>query len=835
MPLVICVESRFSCAFTVGMRARVERESMSVEIPKKLEDLPTSSPRWVGKTVQRVEDRSLLAGRTEFIDNASLPGMLHCAILRSPHAHARVTRVDVSRARELPGVMAAISGEDALRWSFPSATVPEGWGTHCLATDKVRYVGEPVAAVAAASRYLAEDALELIEVDYEPLPAAVDAVQAIEAGSPLLFEEHGSNVMLQRVFTWGDVDQAFRNADHVFTERFRWHRVGANPMETFGVISQWDPVEHSLTCRGTFQSPSLLAMGRAAVLGLPFNKVRLISHPRGGSFGGKMGFRGTDITALLSRKADGRPVKWIEDRMEYLTAGSSQAWDRHYEASLAVMQDGTVTGMRVKLLDDLGATGEGFGSLGAAKPLSSFTGCYTIPVAEYDLTLVATNKVPAAAYRGMGPPPHNFVLEQMIDIAARSLDIDPAEIRRRNFIPPDRFPYTIPSGNEYDSGEYEATLDKVLEMADYPTLRREQSEAREQGRHLGIGVANTIEPGVFDWNAYATVGMQGTGVPEGATVSIDMLGKVVVRVGFTPEGQGQFTLAAQVAADYFGVELDDVLVVSQDTQSAPPHFGPGGSRLGVALTGAILGASERVKEKLVQVAARLLQAAPEDVELMDGVLRVKGMPGAELPLAQVAATMLTRSDLLPPDMEPSPEATYVWTASDRAPIDEQGRAKSYLTAANACHVVVVELDPETGQVKILKYCIADDCGTRLNPTTVEGMIDGAVVQGVGAALLEEYVYDEEGQPLTSSFMDYLLPTIHEAPTTEKAALVTPSPFTPLGAKGCGEGAIHTTPAAIMCAINDALAPLGARATEVPAAPNRLWKLIRDARREGSTG
>jgi CO/xanthine dehydrogenase Mo-binding subunit len=571
-----------------------------------------------------------------------------------------------------------------------------------------------------------------------------------------------------------------------------------------------------------------MALGRAASLGLPTHKVRLIAHPHGGSFGGKGGARGTDITALLSRKARGRPVKWIEDRMEYLVAGGGQAWDRHYEASLAVMRDGSVTGLKVKLLDDLGATGEGFASLGAAKPLSSFTGCYTIPTAAYDLTLVVTNKLPASPYRGMGPPPHNLVLEQLMDIAARALDLDPAEIRRRNFIPPDRFPYTIPSGNEYDSGNYAAALDRVLEMADYRRLREEQRQARAEGRLLGVGVASTIEPGVFDWNAYAIVGMAGTGVPEGATVGIDLMGKIVVRVGFNLEGQGQFTVAAQVAADYFGVELDDVSIVPQDTHSAPPHFGPGGSRLGVALTGAVLGACAGVKDKLVRVAAGLLGAEVEDVELMDGMLRVRGRPGAELPMAQVAATMLSRSDLLPPGMEPSPEATYVWTAPDRTPSDEQGRAKSYLTAANACHVVLVEVDRDTGQVEILGYWIADDCGTRLNPTNVEGMIQGGVAQGVGAALLEEYVYDDSGQPLVSTFMDYLLPTIHDVPETEKAALVTPSPFTPLGAKGVGEGAIHTTPAAILCAINDAFVPLGVRATEVPASPDRLWRLMRAA-------
>ncbi len=809
--------------------------AMPTDTRKILERLPTSSPRFVGRAVTRIEDPLLLTGRAEFIDNVILPGMLHCAILRSPHAHARITAVDTSAAERLSGVVAVVTGADARRWSYPAQTVPPGWGTYCLAADKVRFVGEPVAAVAATSRYVAEDALELIDVAYEPLPPVVDAAKALEEGSPLVFEEHGHNVMFRRDFRWGDVDAAFRDADRVFTERFRWHRLGANPLETFGVVSQWDPVDGSLTCRGSFQAQSHMALGRAAALGLPTHKVRLVSHPHGGSFGGKGGPRGTDITALLSRKASGRPVKWIEDRMEYLAGGGGQSWDRHYEASLAVQADGTVTGFKVKLLDDLGATAEGFGAVSAAKVLAAFTGCYAIPVAAYDLTIVATNKLPSSPYRGMGPPPHNWVLEQLMDIAARGLGIDPGEIRRRNYIPPERFPYTIPSGNEYDSGNYEAALDTVLEMADYARLRREQEEARRQGRYLGIGLVSTIEPGVFDWNAYAIVGLTTTGVPEGATVGIDILGKVIVKVGFALEGQGQYTVAAQVLADYFGVAMTDVRVVPQDTHSAPPHFGPGGSRLGVALTGAVLGAADRLREKLVKVAAHLMHAPPENVELMDGVLRVQGVPGAEMPLAQVAATMLTRSDLLPPDIDPSPEATFVWTAPGRTPADEQGRAKSYLTAANACHLVVVEVDAETGQVEILRYYIADDCGTRLNPANVEGMIQGGVAQGVGAALLEEYVYDEDGQLLTSTFMDYLLPTIHEVPMTEKAALVTPSPFTPLGAKGVGESAMHTTPAAIMCAITDALVPLGVRALEVPASPNRLWALIRAARHRTPPG
>jgi len=478
-------------------------------------------------------------------------------------------------------------------------------------------------------------------------------------------------------------------------------------------------------------------------------------------------------------------------------------------------------------VDDLGATGEGYGAISAAKPLAAFTGPYTIPVAQYDLTLVATNKLPASPYRGMGPPPHFFVLEQMMDIAARSLEVDPAAFRRQNFIPHEAFPYTIPSVNEYDSGDYEEVLNKALAIADYEGLRAEQAKARDEGRLFGVGVASAIEPGVFDFNAYAIVGMQGIGVPEGATVSFDVLGNATARVGFSLEGQGQYTLVSQLVADYFGLEIEAVRVVQLDTQSAPPSFGPGGSRLGVAITGAVLGACDRIREKMTRVVAVLMQCEPAHIVYKDGKFGIPGVEGAEMTVAEAAGTMLARSDLLPPDVDPRPEATHVWTAPGRTPADEEGRAKTYLTAAQAVHVVAVEIDPDTGLVEIVRYGLADDCGTRLNPSTVDGQTEGSIVQGIGAALLEEYQYDENAQPQTTTLMEYLMPTIYEMPELRKVAVVTPSPFTPLGAKGCGEGAIHTTPAAVMCAINDALAPLGKRATEVPAAPNRIWKLLQD--------
>ncbi|NMG76505.1 xanthine dehydrogenase family protein molybdopterin-binding subunit [Aromatoleum diolicum] len=801
------------------------RPLMAIEIPTRPDQLPTTAPRFVGKAVKRIEDPALVSGTVEFIDNLSLPGMLHCAILRSPHPHARIVSIDTTAALSLEGVEAVLTGDDVARWCAPGITAPEGWGNYCMAVGKVRFVGEPVVAVAAASRYIAEDALELVQVEYELLPPVANPDEAMAPGAPLVFEDRGTNVIQSRSYTWGDIDRVFAEADRVVSRKFRWNRVGANPTETFGCICQWDLADNSLTCRGAYQTPRFMALGRAASLKLPANKVKVISHAQGGGFGGKGGPRGTDIAALLSRKTNGRPVKYIEDRIEYLLAGGGQSWDRYYEAALAVKADGTVTGFRVRLVDDQGAGAEGYGTISAAKPLAAFTGNYRIEAAFYDMTLVATNRAPTYPYRGYGPPPHNLVLESLMDIAARELAVDPAELRRRNYIRPEQFPYTVPSGNEYDSGNYAAVHDRVLEMADYQALRKAQAKARAEGRLVGIGVVSTVEPGVFDWNAYATVGVPGVGVPEGVKVAVDILGNVTVAVGFNLQGQGQFTVAAQVVADYLGVDMNSVRVATASTDVAMPHFGQGGSRLGVAVSGAILGACDKLRQTFSRVVAHLMHAEPEQVELIDGRLQLKHAPEHGMSVAEVAGVMLARSDLLPPGVEPCPEATYVWTAPNRNLPDDQGRCRSYLTAANATHVVQVEIDRDTGQVTIPAYFIVDDCGTRLNPASVEGQLQGGVAQGVGAALYEEYVYDAQCQPLVSTFVDYLVPTIHEVPMTTKDHLVTPSPVAPLGAKGCGEGAIHTTPAALLCAINDALSPLGREILETPASPHRLWKVL----------
>jgi CO/xanthine dehydrogenase Mo-binding subunit len=697
--------------------------------------------------------------------------------------------------------------------------------------DKVRFVGEPVVAVAAKDRYIAEDALDLIEVEYEILPAVVDATRALEPTSPLVWEHQKTNVIYQRVFTFGEVDQAFASADLVVKDDLRWHRASGNPIETCGCIVQWNLTDQSITAWGGFQGTGFYVPSLSRSLRIPANKIRLIPLPHGGSFGTKIFPHVVIRTALLSRKAGGRPVRWIEDRLEHLVSSYTHGPDRHYAAEMALTREGEITAFRIKVLDDLGAQAVSVAMGKALKPLSAFTGPYRMRNAQYDLTVVATNKCPQGSYRGWGVPPHNLGIEHCIDLAAQKLGLDRAEIRRRNLLKPSQFPYEAPNGARYDSGDYERTLDSALELADYQRLIQERDRARSEGRLAGIGIYTGVELSAVAMSIFTLLGPDspfGTSMPESARVRIDISGKIVAEVSFPWEGQGQHTFAANLLADYFGVKREDVQVVAVDSLAAGPGTGPIGSRQAVVLSGAIVGAAERVADKLRKVAGVLLEVDPDDLELMNGQFRVKGTPSRVMPLQKVVVTMLTRSDLLPEGVDGNPEASYTFNPPDRKLPDAEGRGSFDLTAANAAHVVMVEIDRETGQVEILKYVIADDCGVRLQPAVVEGMIQGAVAQGIGQTLLEEHVYDESGQYLTSTFMDYLLPTIWEVPMTERIYTETPSPFSPMGVKGAGENAVLATPAVLLSAINDALAPLGLRCTTVPASPLRLWELIRSS-------
>jgi len=799
--------------------------------PAKFSELPLTQPRYLGKDLPRVEDPALLTGIAEFTDNMVLRGMLHAAVLRSPYPHARITRIDTSAAEALSGVVAVLTGAEVGEWSEPMPGAPPGWAGHCLVVDKVRFAGEPVAVVAATSRYIAEDACDLIEVEYEPLPPVTDPASAALPESPLLYEHRGTNVVFHRIFTFGDVDAAFQGADVVVRDRFRWHRASANAMETCGCIAQWNAVEGSLTAWGGFQGTGLYVPSVSKALRIAPNRVRLIPLAHGGSFGSKIFPHIVILMALLSRKAGGRPVKWIEDRVEHLKSSFSHGPDRRYEAELALSRAGEMLGFRVHALEDIGAHVVSSAMGMSLRPLSSFTGPYRVQNVQYDITVVATNKCPEGSYRGWGVPPHNLALEHCLDLASRQLGLDPVEIRRRNLLQPEQFPYEAPNGAMYDSGDYGHTLDLALDLAQYKSLREEQARARAEGRLVGIGVYTGTEMGAMSTSIFMLIGADapyGLSRPESTRIRIDADAKITAEVTFPWEGQGQHTFVTHLIADYFGVSREDVQVVAVDSLTAGPGTGPVGSRQGVVLTGAVLGAAGRITEKLRQMAAVMLEVHPDDTELMDGQLRVKGAPSRSIPLKQVAWTLLNRCDLLPPGVDGDPEASYTYIAPDRKFPTPEGKGSFDVTAANAAHIAMVEIDRDTGLVQILKYVLADDCGVRLNPPVVEGMVLGGLAQGVGATLLEEHAYDDQGQYLSASFMDYLMPTICEVPDVESTYTETPSPFSPLGVKGAGEAAILSTPAVLMSAINDALSPLGVRCTTVPASPLRLWELIQGA-------
>ena len=794
--------------------------------PKLPSELPVSQPRHVGKDSPRVEDPMLVTGSVEYGNNIRTPGMLHAAILRSPHAHALIKSVDTSRAEKLPGVAGVLTGKEVKNWSRPVFGIPEGWTGYALAVEKTHWVGEPVAVVAASDRYIAEDAIELIDVEYQPLEPVVDALKA--TGGPWVLEGKDSNVAYDRRFAFGDIDDAFESADVVVREQFRWHRSSGNPIETCVCIADWNLFTGMLTLRGGHRSPHLILPALVISLGVSSQQVRIIQSPLGGSFGVKTFARYVILISLMAKKLGGRPVKWTEDRIEHLIGSSTHAWDRHYECELALKRDGTIIGMKMQLTDDLGAFSEWLAIGMLLKPLLCLGSCYHIPNVEYTCKGIVTNKTPQGPLRAFGLPPHFWVIEQLIDMAAKELGLERNEIRRRNFIKKDQFPYVSPSGNIYDSGDYEASLQLLLDKSGYDQLLREQEQARAQGRLVGVSVVSSIEPGLTGPPMLALASpriFSRTSSPEGILVRIDGFGKIIAELGFPPGGQSQHSFVRQILADYFGVKLEDVQVITVDSLSMQPSTGPISSSMAIALSGAVLGAAARLADKLKRVAAVMLEASSDDVELLDGQFHVRGVPGKTLAVAQVSQFMMARPDLLPEGVDGNPQATYVWNPPDRTIPDERGFGRYSVTAAGAQHLCMVEVDRETGQVKILKYVMVDDCGVRLNPSVVRGMLMGGMAHGVGTALLEEYVYDDRGQMLTSSYMDYLMPTIMEVPAAEEYEMCTPSPIAPLGVKGVGEGALHTTPAAVLCAVNDALEPLGIRITEAPMSPLRVWKAL----------
>ncbi len=779
--------------------------------------------KWIGRTVHRVEDPRVLAGHGTYVDDMHLPRMLEVAFVRSPHAHARLVRVEVERARRHPGVVAVLTGAEAARHASPARGILlhyQGMKTgpqYPLALDRARYVGEPVAAVAAASRAVAEDACELVHVTYEPLAPLLDAETALRPDAPRLHDELEDNRILHAAFQGGDVEAAFRQADHIFRDTFHFARHTGVTIEPRSLLAQFEPATRSLTLWISTQVPHMMQAVLAAILGLEEHRIRVIAPDVGGSFGIKIHVYQDDIAACLLAVLTGRPVKWVADRRESFLA-DIHAREQRVAVELATKADGTILGLKAQVMAPVGAW--------SAYPRSSVVegsqtarllpGPYRVRNYAYTLEVVAQNKVLTSQYRAVGHPIAAACMDGMLDLASRGLGLDPAEIRLRNLLRQPEFPYTSITGNLYDSGSYAECLEVLLEHAGYAALRRDQAALRERGVHHGIGLCCFIEitgPGAQFY------GMGGAPISgqDGTTVRVEPTGKVTALIGVTDQGQGTHTTMAQIVAEYLGVDVRDVKVISGDTGATPYGGGTWASRSSVVGAGATVLASQAVRAKILGVAGHLLEANPEDLELTDGRVFVKGSPARALSLGDVARTVHYQSHRLPKDMEPSLEATNHYTN----PIA--------WTFTNGAHLAVVRVDVETGEVRLLTYAVVEDCGRIINPAIVDGQVRGGVAQGIGGALYEECVYDGAGQLLTTSLMDYLVPSTAEVPDIQVGHLETPSPFTVGGFKGVGEAGTAGAPGAILNAVNDALLPFGARVTRQPITPERILQALRAKR------
>ncbi len=783
------------------------------------------TPRLVGARVRRVEDPRFLTGRAHYVDDLTRPGLLHAAFVRSPHAHARIRRVDLAPALALDGVVAGLTGAEILAVTEPvrcDSSVGE-WQSSAipaLAAERVLYVGEPVAVVVATDRYRAEDAAERVVVDYEPLPPVVDAEAALRPEAPVLHPGWRDNAFVRRRVDAGDVDGVFAAADGVVRLRLVTHRQAGAPLENRVSLAEYDAGRQELTLWTATQIPHLLRTGLADALRFPEHRLRVIAPDVGGGFGIKSNLFGEDVVLCVLALRLGRPIKWVEDRREHLLA-SAHAREHYYEIEAAYRRDGTVLGIRARIVVDVGAYSvwPWTAAIEPCMALGILPGPYRIRHYRAEAIGVATNKCPLGPYRGVARPSACFAIERVMDEVARETGLDPAEVRRRNLVRADEFPYTSVTGLVYDSGSFIESLDKVLEAADYPALRRAQAAARAQGRYLGIGLATYTEQ-----TAHATAEFVRRGSPiilgyDAATVRMDPSGKVTVMASMQSHGQGLETTVAQLVADQLGVPLEDVAVLHGDSTLSPYGMGTFASRSAVLCGGAVQLAAGQVRAKLLRLAGHLLEAQPEDLELADGVCRVRGVPTRAMTIRELARIAYHRVEKLPPGESIGLEATQAYDA-----------APGTGTFANAAQLALVEVDPETGQVKLLRYVIVEDCGCMINPLIVDGQIHGGVAQGIGTALFEESIYDAQGQLLNTSFLDYLLPGALDVPSLEVHHLETPSPFTLGGFKGMGEGGAIAPGAAIANAVSDALQPFGrVMANELPLTPERVLQLIAAAR------
>jgi carbon-monoxide dehydrogenase large subunit len=766
-------------------------------------------------SMRRKEDPRFIRGQGNYVDDVQLPGMLYGAVLRSPYAHARILSIDTSAAQAHPKVKAVITGETLTGLNLAWMPTLSNDVQAVLATDKVRFQGQEVAFVVAEDRYSARDALELIDVEYESLPPVIDARRALEPDAPLVRDEIDGKTS-NHIFDWESGDRAkteevFADAEVVVVQDMLYPRVHPAPLETCGSVADFNKVTGKLTVWTTTQAPHAHRTLYAIVAGLPEHKIQIISPDIGGGFGGKVGIYPGYVLAVVGSIVTGKPVKWVEDRSEHLMS-TAFARDYHMRGEIAATRDGKMLALRVTVLADHGAFN------GTAQPTKFpagffhiFTGSYDLQAAHCEVTGVYTNKAPggvayACSFRVTEAV---YLVERMVDVLATELEMDPAELRMRNLLRPEQFPYTTPTGWEYDSGDYPKTLRVAMDIAGYEQLREEQRQAREDGLLTGIGISFFTE-GVGA-GPRKHMDILGLGMADGAELRVHPTGKAVLRISVQTQGQGHETTFAQIVAHELGIPAEDVEVVHGDTDQTPFGLGTYGSRSTPVSGAATAVVARKVRERARIVAAAALEASPDDLEWEHGRFQVAGDPEKAKTIQEIA--LLAHSNLeLPEGVEGHLDATCVYNPPN-------------LTYPFGAYIAVVDVDPKTGVVKVRRFIAVDDCGVRINPMIVEGQIHGGLADGVGMALMQVMAFDPDGNHLGASFMDYLLPTALECPSWELGETVTPSPHHPIGAKGVGESATVGSPAAIVNAVLDALRPYGVRHADMPLTPANVWSTI----------
>ena len=781
--------------------------------------------RYVGTSMKRREDPRFIQGQGRYVANVQIPNMAYLAIKRSPYANAKIKKIDTSKAAKLPGVIAVFTGQDLIDgsvgklpcgWVVPDCKVPTRWP---LTVDKVRHVGDGVACVVAEDRYIAEDAVNLIEVDYESLPAVVDGRKATESSVPQVHDDIPNNIS----YTWAlgnkeAMEKGFAEAEHVVELELINQRLIPNAIEPRATVAQWNAASEEMTVWTTSQNPHPIRLLLSAfTLGIPENQLRVISPDVGGGFGSKIFHYPEEVIVPWVARKINRPVKWVATRSES-SITDSQGRDHVTIAKLALKKDGTITGIHVKTWANMGAYLSTFAPLiPTALYITLLSGLYKVQGIYGEMWGTLTNTVPVDAYRGAGRPEAAYLLERLVDVAARDLGMDPLDIRRKNLIPKEEFPYQTPVAFLYDSGDYHNLFDKAIEMADYKKMREAQEKARKEGRVVGIGVVGCIEASGPAPSAVAGSLGSAVGFWESGVLRVHPTGKVSVFTGSHAHGQGHETTFAQVVADELGIKMEDVEVVHGDTARVPFGMGTYGSRSASVGGSALVRAAEKIRAKAIKIAAHQLEAAEEDMvfDQATGNIHVKGSPDKAKPFGAIAFAAYTAHNL-PAGLEPGLEESAFYDPAN-------------FTFPNSAHIAQVEIDPETGQVQIQRYVAVDDVGKTINPLIVEGQLVGGVVQGIGQALWEHGIYDENGQLVTGTFMDYAMPKASAFPMIETGRVETASPHNPLGVKGAGEMGTITATAAIANAVLDALSPFGVRHLDMPLTPEKVWRAMQASR------